>query len=109
MNYTPEYKKTIDNLKKQVGNYSTFNKTIPTFSFIKKLTNPIYVYISIPVIVFILFVICRPNCILIEVDGTKKQKLSLKKLLISTVLIAGVIIIGFYIYFKKNKLNPSKI
>ena len=61
--------------------------------------NPNYVYVAIPVVLFVLLLIMRPSFVKAETkmdDGTVKTQTSFQKIVVWTLVIGGLLDVGLY-------------
>lgn len=104
--HTPNIKDRINTLKTQVQPYS--KKTYETKSFLSSfsLSSPI-IYAVIPIIVLVILFLIRPSIIMtniVDEEDNTVETLSLKKLLLWTIITGGVLDIALFAYnYKKKK------
>ena len=102
------YDTKINDLSEKV--HQLLNNTQQTYipSFLKfKNINILHVYIAIPIIFFIIFIIIRPNIIMTEVKDPKTffvtKKVSYIKLFLILLLIIGIEVIIYFVLNIKSK------
>ena len=101
----PNYQKKIDDLRNQVGQYSS---NVSSSSFLPSINiNSNFMYAGIPIVIFILLLLLSPGFIkyeFIDDKGQNSDKIHIKKLFIFTLVISIVIIVGIFAYKFKNKV-----
>jgi hypothetical protein len=106
------YRQRIDNIKNNVGVYSSENKKtksyFPSMDSIPKF-KPQYIYGIIPIVILIILLIFRPNFIKyekIDNDGNEQMKVGFYKLIVWTLGISIILCIGLFAYnFKKLPIS----
>lgn len=100
---TPQIKSKIKELQSQVDVYAGEKKSV--FAFVSTGSITTKIYIAIPVVIFFLLVVGRPDFITnekISKEGSTR-KFSFKKFIVSWLLISTVLSLGFFGYNYKMK------
>lgn len=114
-----EFTNTLNQLTQQVSEFtnnagvSSTDNPIISSGFMSKIgsySNYIY-YIAVPIIIVIILILFKPDFIMLEesIDGKIPEKrLSIKKLLISTIIISIAVILLYLFYSRwKNTTKES--
>jgi Na+/citrate or Na+/malate symporter len=99
---SPQIEATIGELQSRVNEYAGYNPTSSTGGVLPSFSlnlNSIYIYIGIPVVIFILLVFFRPNFVKVEQnleDGSTQLKTSFKKIMMWSLILGTVFNLGLY-------------
>lgn len=97
---TPDIKTSIENLRKDVNSYTGKGKKTSVLNLEKYKKK---IYIGVPILVFLLLLVFKPDMVTTENDKGKRVY-SFSKLILWWLVITAVLIIGFFAYnYKKNK------
>lgn len=107
MNQTqsPEIDAAIQNLEKEVQQYSTPSQSYSLSSFS---LNVVYIYISIPIIIFIILRLWSPRFVMASdnpADDIEDYKISYTKILMYTLIFGGLLDFAVFVYNRRN--NPT--
>ena len=98
---------TLSGLQNKVSEFTTTTTKKTTTTTTYKINTIFVLYGSIPIIIMIVLYMYKPKFVMKEVlsdDGVSELKINVKNLLITTTILATLIIVAIYTYFyNKNK------
>ena len=98
---------TLSGLQNKVSEFTTTTTKKTTTTTTYKINTLFVLYGSIPIIIMIVLYMYKPKFVMKEVlsdDGVSELKINVKNLLITTTILATLIIVAIYTYFyNKNK------